>query len=94
MSNRITNKDIQNRLDHLNDITGHEREPYGDRKDGKINPNGGNYHLEGAYGGVKIVQMCKTGTGCQNITSGYETKRVCYQQLNAFIDGVKAGKGV
>jgi hypothetical protein len=93
---RTTQKDIKNLLDRLNDLTGHEREPYGERtKDNKCNPNPGVYHTCRAYGGTQIVQMSsKPGcTGVSTIVSGYQTAGKCYDELYAFYNGVRAGKG-
>lgn len=92
---RITIKDIQNRLNHLNDLMGYEREPYGPRLPNNIaNPNAGCYHTSQAYGGIRIEQMSlNVGcTGVRNVTGGYDTKRECYEKLNAFIDGVIAAQ--
>ncbi len=91
---RITKRDIENRLVRLNEMTGHAIEPYSKGKDGNYHPNAGNYHLDRAYGGNKIVQMsCEAGcTGVSNVTHGFAPARACYEQLNAFISGVEAGK--
>ena len=91
MSQRITIKDIENQLERLNEMTGHAAEPYSKGADGKFKPNPGNYHLDQAYGGCKIVQMsCTDGcTGVSNVTHGFDTKRDCYEKLCAFIAGVR-----
>lgn len=84
-----TQKELEGLVNRLNRLTGHALAPYTKNSDGKVTPNAGNYHLDYAYGGVKLVQMCDEGTGIRIITQGYETKRNCYQQIAAYIAGIE-----
>lgn len=92
MTQRITIKMIEQRLNYLNDLMGYAKEPYagGRGEDGRLNVNAGNYHTYQAYGSCGICQMHETG-GVQTIV-GLGTKRECYDQLNAYIEGVLAVK--
>lgn len=86
---RITQKDLENRVQRLNELKGYPIEPYTQDVNGKHRANANNYHLSGAYGGVKLVQMCETG-GCRDIsTGGYGTKRELYNIINSMINVIK-----
>ena len=68
--------------------------PYSKDESGKYRANPGNYHLDWAYGGVKLVKMCNEGGGIQCITtSGYTTKSALYNEMQAFIAGLNEWKG-
>jgi hypothetical protein len=57
--------------------------------DGKSKPNEGNYHLDWAYGGVKLCQM--ESAGCSDVTSsGFVSKKTLYFELRAFMAGLEA----
>ncbi|MDB4351967.1 hypothetical protein OAA60_00875 [Porticoccaceae bacterium] len=90
----ITKADLERKVKYLNELTGHATEPYGERINGKINPNAGNYHLDWAYGGVKLAQMSLTD-GCTGtsdpLSVGFGTKRECYEAIAAFVRGVEVG---
>ena len=89
--NRISQKDLEQRVAHLNNITDHAEETYSLDDNGRYQPNAGVYHIDMAYGGCKLVQM-SSQEGCTGITEpvsmGYCTKRECYQAVNAFIAGI------
>jgi hypothetical protein len=82
MTNRITQKDLENLLTRINEHAGHGAKPaYG---------TPGAYVLSYAYGGVKLEQYCKGG-GVRTIsTNGYGTKRELYN----FMQGMNAGAGM
>ena len=70
----------------LNRMTGSPLTPY---TEGKANP--GNYHLDGAYGGHRLMRMASSGTGCTDVLHcGYVTKRELCDRLEAFIAGLEA----
>lgn len=48
----------------------------------------GNYHLDWAYSGVQLVQMVNEGGGIRVITPGFGTKRECFYQMRAYLDGL------
>ena len=84
---RISIKDLEHQVKRINEIEGMAIEPY-TSIDGKITPNAGNYHLDQAYGGVKLVRMCQQGTGTTNITTGFISKKELYYKLDAIITGL------
>ena len=49
------------------------------------------YELDSAYGGVKLIR--KDGWS-DVLNCGYTTKRKLYDLMAAFIDGIKAAKGI
>lgn len=85
----ITQKDLENMLLRLNHVAGTPTTPYTKMSGGKHRANIGNYHLDMAYGGVKVVRMNNEGGGIRDITQGYETKRNCYNQLYMYIRGIE-----
>lgn len=89
--NRITNDDIDRRIEYLNDITDNYQAPY-ELVDGKLKHMVGCYYRSGAYGGVRLEQIC-VGGGARDISPhGYGTKRQLYDFLNAYIKGIELGK--
>lgn len=61
---------------------------YQDRR--RLKANIGNYHIDQAYGGVKLVQMMGESGGIRNVLSmGYETKANCYNAIHAYIKGIE-----
>jgi len=91
MRDRINQDMLEKRCNYLNKITGNPKAPW-TRKDGKTTGNIGNYHIDMAYGGCKVVQMDNECGGITNVTCGFNTKRETYDLLNSFIDGIIAGK--
>lgn len=93
MSNRITEKDLQNQVNWLNEITNQPKEQYTKNEKGEYKANIGNYHLSFAYGGVTLHQMFNDGGGVVTpLGGGYFTKRELYYKLHAFIAGISIGK--
>ena len=92
MRTRITNKQIEAQIDHLNKLTGSPETPWA-RVDGRNTANVGNYHLSGAYGGVCVHRMENTGGGVSTpISYGHVPKRELYEKLVSFIAGIETGK--
>ena len=90
--NRIKNSDLEQACTVLNNMTGNPTEPW-TRTDGRNVANVGNYHLAGAYGGWKLVQMMTTGGGIRDIfRRGYRTKRELYDLIYAYMDGIDGQK--
>ena len=85
---RISIKDLENQVKQINQLSGMAIETFS-KVDGKIIPNAGNYHLDQAYGGVKLVRLCEQGTGTRNITEGFISKKELYSKLEAIITGLK-----
>jgi len=87
---KVTQRDLEAAVERLNRLTGHQLAPYTKLDNGKHVPNAGNYHLDYAYSGVKLVQMCDEGTGIKNVLSmGYETKKNCYNAIHSYIKGIE-----
>jgi hypothetical protein len=83
---RITDKDLAGMVARLNRST-HSPETY--MANGQVNV--GHFHLDRAYGGVKLVRTCNLGGGITcPLSMGYETKRAAYDQINAYIRGIEA----
>ena len=95
MTDRITNKMLEQKIDYLNKLTGNPLTPWTQYRaqDGKLvtTANQGNYHLGGAYGKVELSQMCTDGGGVHTIFP-YCTKRELFDRLRAYINGIEVGK--
>jgi hypothetical protein len=89
---RITNKDLERLIARINDALGVPQEPYQETRDarGGLIANAGTCYLAGAYGGVRIEQMCAGGGSRDLLSSGYGTKRAVYDQARAWLDGFDA----
>ena len=91
MSNRITEKMIQARIDYLNKITGNNPQPWSKDDQGRHRANICNYHLSHAYRGVCIHQMFNDGGGITTpLASYHDTKRKTYDALCAYLSGIEA----
>ena len=97
---RITQKDLDRMVDRINKVTSSPPTPYTQTKKHVLagenqkyqraiyKANIGNYHLDYAYGGVKLVRMVNDGGGITVISSGgYGTKRALYHWMGAFLAG-------
>jgi hypothetical protein len=90
--NRITDKDLKILCDRLNTMTNNPLTPWTKNDSGFV-ANIGNYHIDGAYGGVQLVQMCSDGGGVrQPLGGGFLTKRELYDRMRAFMTGIERGK--
>ena len=85
---RITQSDLECLVDRINKATGSPATPY--TRDGdKAHANIGNYHLDYAYGGVKLHHMDNERGGVETIsTGGFGTKRELYNWMGAFLAGL------
>ena len=84
--NRITQRDLESTVSIINRTTGNQEKSWG----GPGQANIGNYHLDYAYGGVKLIQMTNEHGGCRDILRcGYTTKRLLYGLLCAFLEGLE-----
>jgi len=83
---RISIKDLELQVKRINKLTNSPETPWR-KEDGKMKANIGNFHLDEAYGGIKLVRMVTEGGGINIITrNGYGTKRELYLQLDAMIN--------
>lgn len=86
MSSRITERDLKNLVDRINNLTGSPAVPW---VDGKAQI--GNYHLSHAYGGVCLHRMHTEGGGVSTpLLSYHAPKRELYQSMQGFIAGLEA----
>lgn len=89
MSNRITQHDLECSADRINKVTNSPIEYC--TKIGKppYHSNIGNYHLDYAYGGVKLVRTCNEHGGITTVSNGgYGTKRELYNWMQAYLAGL------
>ena len=87
---RITEKQLEALVGWINELTGSPATSY-TRTDGKLTANIGNYHLYFAYGGVNLHRMSNEGGGVNTpLGGGTRTKRELFNQLHAFINGLRA----
>lgn len=89
---RITQADLEYQAERINEATGNPIETYTKQPDGSYKANGGNYHLDYAYGGVELQQIIRDGSGAVRCISmdGHDTKRKLYDFMNAFLSGMAA----
>jgi hypothetical protein len=88
---RITEKQLESLVQWINELTNSPPTSYTRTEDGKLSANIGNYHLYHAYGGVNLHRMTNTGGGVNTpLGEGTRTKRELFNQLHAFINGLRA----
>lgn len=86
---RIRKNELEILVSRLNEIMEMPAKPWSKGADGKLRANVGNYHLDQAYSGVKLVQMQNEGGGIRDVLSmGYESKRDAYNQIQAYLRGL------
>lgn len=93
---RITQKDLDLQVERINKATKSPLTTYtrngkkGNREPG-FTANIGNYHLDWAYGGVKLIRIDNERGGIATIsTGGFGTKRELYNWMTAFLAGMAA----
>lgn len=90
MTQRITEKQLENLVTWINELTGSPVE-YRNKETGKINI--GHFTLSHAYGGVCVHRIVNEGGGCSTpIVHGHVTKRELYNEIHAFIKGLEFAK--
>ena len=90
MAQRITEKQLENLVTWINELTGSPVE-YRNKETGKINI--GHFTLSHAYGGVCVHRIVNEGGGCSTpIVHGHVTKRELYNEMHAFIKGLEFSK--
>lgn len=89
---RITIKNLEYQVGRINQITGNPETAY-TRIDGKLVANVGHYHLDEAYGGIKLVRMDNDRGGISLVSrDGYGTKRQLSTWMDAFIAGLEVNR--
>jgi hypothetical protein len=86
---RITMRDLEAVVRRINDVTGSPVEPYKTVNKKHIS-NIGNYHLDGAYGGWKLVRMMNESGGIKEVTYGFVSKRELYNLMHSYLNGLEA----
>ena len=86
--NRITIENLNYLVDMLNQATDNPIKPYVRNDDGHTVAQGGNFHLDHAYGGIALHQMLNGGGIRDVLNSGHVTKKDLYQRMQAFLEGV------
>lgn len=82
---RITNSDLDSLVRKLNIAKKFQpTRTIGRYKNGKFKSSAG-FHIDGAYGGVKLVFSKKDSSGETSITSGYVPKRELYEKMRAML---------
>ena len=86
---RITQKDLEYLVGQINEVTSSPATQYTQNsKTGQFTANIGNYHLDYAYAGVRLVQMVNGSGGIREISrGGFGTKRELYNWMQAFLAG-------
>jgi len=85
---RVTDSQLNAVVNRLNNLTGSPIEPYSRTPDGIV-ANIGNFHLDYAYGMVRLVRMHNANGGI-NVVTQYGTKRKCLEEIHAFESGYVA----
>ena len=101
MSNRISEEDLEDCCEELNELFGYALETYTKAPENiegisgyKPNPNV--FHIDMAYGGYSLSQM-SSSKGCTGVSDvpavyGRFTKRELYVRMCAYISGIRAAK--
>lgn len=91
---RITRAQLESVVTRINSIAGMPPAPYYADAEGRYHAAEGNFHLEEAYGGTRLLRMMRDGgSGTQDIT-GRMSRRELYHALHAFRDGLSEGREV
>lgn len=92
MQKRVTASELDAIIKRINIITGSPLEPYATGPDGKAIPQGGNYHLSGAYGGYSLHRMVPSGGISDVLRCGHVPARELRDLMWAYISGLDAAK--
>lgn len=88
---KITQKQLQAVVKRINEMTNSPIESYTKDSNGKYTANIGNYNIDSAYGGNKLVRMETKGGGIREVTYGFVSKKELYNLMFAFITGLENG---
>ena len=82
---RTTRKQLEFLCERINNAKKTPLAPY-ERIDGSLVGQIGNFHLNGAYGGVSLHQTMNEGGGVRDVFScGHVTKRDLYNRMSAYL---------
>ena len=80
---------LESQVEQINTLTGSPTTPWSKNAEGSLKANVGNYHLDYAYGGVRLVRHVTDGGGIRVIsTDSFSTKRQLHSWMGAFITGI------
>lgn len=86
---RIKNSDLDYLVSRINEATNSPTTYCDTKHPTPFKSNIGHYHLDSAYGGVKLVRVANEGGGISDISrDGYGTKRELYKWMRAFLAGL------
>jgi hypothetical protein len=86
----ITIKQLQAKVDMINNITNAPSEAYTRLEDGSLFANEGHYHISQAYSGYMLQKICNSSGGVSCPCGlGHVTKKELSHQLNGFIAGLQ-----
>ena len=91
---RTTKQSLNILVKHLNEITDSPLETYVENPEtGKLDAQVGNWHLDWAYGGVRLDRISDaSGAVSCPINTGYVSKPELAKILRAFIEGIQTGR--
>ena len=84
---RISEKQLQRRVEYLNELNGFKGHAYKRLKNGKVVSRGSGFHLGYAYGGVRLEFMSSEG-GCSDVSPRLK-KAELYDYVNGMIEGLR-----
>ena len=85
---RITESYLKALVARINKVCGTPPKPYVKNAEGAFAPCLNCYHLDYAYGGVELIQMCST-EGAVKVILPRGTKRDLYNRMRAFLAGLE-----
>ena len=77
----VKQKDLEKMVSLINTLTESPKKPYSKDENGEFQANLGNYHLDFAYGGVRLCRMTESG-GSPDISDRHTKK-----ELKIFLSG-------
>jgi hypothetical protein len=94
MAERITDKDLEQLVKELNELTGNPVEPsYLDPELGHYRSNVGHYFIDRGYGGVRLGRITNLGGAMHAVLSNnYKPKRELWNTMRAFVQGIRYGR--
>ena len=85
---RTTMKQLESAVEFLNIETNSPLTAY-ESVDGRLVPNAGHYSIDSAYGGYRLVRMCKGG-GERDIQPQRGTKTDCWNAIHTVLNVLRA----
>ena len=91
---RITEAMLETKCTIINEMMGTPTESWTYGINGSYGKsNVGNFHIDRAYGGVRLDQMTNESGGIRVVLdTGYTTKRDLMNRMESFIDGIRMAR--